>query len=86
MYYVYVLQSEVDTQLYVGHTSDLRNRLELHQPGRVESTRKRRPLKLIYYEACLCREDALRREKYLKTAYGKRYLKSRLQGYFDESQ
>lgn len=83
MYYVYVLYSEVDEKLYVGFTSDLQNRLKLHQAGRVESTKKRRPLKLIYYEACLSKDDALRREKYLKTAYGKRYLKSRLRVHFD---
>ncbi|GAF95165.1 unnamed protein product, partial [marine sediment metagenome] len=38
----------------------------------------RRPFQLVYYEACLGQQDALRREKYLKTAYGKRYLKNRL--------
>ena len=83
MYYVYVLQSEADTKLYVGYTGDLRVRLRLHNTGRVESTQARRPLKLVYYEACLNQEDALKREKYLKTAYGKRYLKNRLRGYFD---
>ena len=83
MYYVYVLQSEADTKLYVGYTGDLRVRLRLHNAGRVESTQGRRPLKLVYYEACLNQGDALKREKYLKTAYGKRYLKNRLRGYFD---
>ncbi|TSA51024.1 GIY-YIG nuclease family protein [archaeon] len=83
MYYVYVLQSEADSKLYVGYTGDLRVRLRLHNAGRVKSTQARRPLKLVYYEACLNQEDALKREKYLKTAYGKRYLKNRLRGYFD---
>lgn len=81
MYYVYVLQSMKDGNLYVGYTSDLRERLKLHKAGRVESTKERRPLKLVYYEACTNQEDALHREKYLKTAYGKRYLKNRLRGY-----
>jgi len=83
MYYVYVLKSERDGDMYVGYTANLRERIALHNAGRVESTQGRRPLKLVYYEACLNQEDALKREKYLKTAYGKRYLKNRLRRYFD---
>jgi len=83
MYYVYVLQSEKDACFYVGYTSDLRKRLKLHNDGRVESTKDRKPLKLVYYEACISQEDALHREKYLKTAYGKKYIKSRLRRYLD---
>ena len=82
MHYVYVLRSGRDGKLYRGCTKDLRKRLRDHNVGRVPSTAEQRPLELIYYEACLCGEDAFRREKYLKTAYGKRYLKSRLQHYF----
>ena len=82
MFYVYVLCSGKDGQLYTGCTSDLRNRLSLHNTGKVPSTKDRRPLELIYYEACLNEKDAFRREKYLKTTYGKRYLKSRCRNYF----
>ena len=78
MYYTYVLRSEKDYKFYVGYTKDLKLRFEIHCKGQVESTRDRRPLNLIYYEACLNKNDALRREKYLKTTYGGRYLKSRL--------
>ena len=81
MYYVYVLKSEKDEDMYVGYTADLGERIAIHNAGKVKSTQARRPLKLIYYEACLNQKDALRREKYLKTAYGKRYIKSRLKGY-----
>jgi putative endonuclease len=81
MYYVYVLRSKQDGNLYVGYSSDLRKRLKLHCAGRVISTKHRRPLELVYYEACINEEDALHREKYLKTAYGKRYIKSRLKAY-----
>ncbi len=66
MYYVYVLQSEIDNKLYIGYTKNLKLRIEQHQQGYVESTRNRRPLKLIYYEACLSQEDATKREKYFK--------------------
>ena len=83
MYYVYVLQSKKDGKFYVGCTADLRKRLVYHNKGSVESTRNRRPLELIYYEACISQKDALHREKYLKTAYGKRYIKNRLEDYLD---
>jgi putative endonuclease len=55
--------------------------LEQHNDGNVYSTKRRRPLNLIYYEACLNQQDATHREKYLKTSWGKRYLKTRLKNY-----
>ena len=67
MYYTYVLQSETDGNFYTGFTKDLKLRFEQHCKGLVESTRGRRPMKLIYYEACLIQEDALKRERYFKT-------------------
>lgn len=83
MFYVYILLSEKDNRLYVGSTNDLRKRLDLHNSGQVPSTRYRRPLKIIYYEACPAERDARIREKYLKTAWGKRYIKNRLKYYFE---
>ena len=81
MFYTYVLQSEVDGNFYSGFTSDLKKRFEQHRKGLVESTRNRRPLKLIYYEACLDQKDAVKREKYFKTHHGKMYLRKRLKFY-----
>jgi putative endonuclease len=81
MYYTYVLQSLKDNQFYTGFTENLKLRFEHHLKGRTESTRQRRPLKLIYYEACVHIEDAIRREKYLKTYHGKMLLKRRLKSY-----
>ncbi len=78
MRYVYVLISLKDRKFYTGYTDDLNNRLKEHLLGKVISTRNRRPLKLVYFEACLSQNDALHREKYLKTTWGKRYLKNRL--------
>jgi putative endonuclease len=83
MYYTYVLQSDTDKKLYVGFTYDMKNRLKAHQDGAVRSTASRRPLKLIYYEACLVQDDALRREKFLKFGYGRRFLKGRLESYLN---
>jgi putative endonuclease len=82
MYYTYVLISEKDGNQYVGYTKDLKLRFEQHENGHVQSTKHRRPLKLIYYEACTEEEDAKKREKYLKTYYGKMFLKNRLKSYF----
>ncbi len=60
----------------------LKLRFEQHQNGLVKSAKGRRPLKLIYYEACLTQADAMKREKYFKTHYGKMYLRNRLKSYF----
>ena len=81
MYCTYVLQSEQDDKFYVGFTKNLKLRFEKHCKGRVQSTRDRRPLKLIYFEACLSRDDATNREKYLKTYHGKMFLRGRLKSY-----
>jgi len=86
MHYIYVLRSKKDNKNYTGYTKNLKLRFEQHCKGLVESTKNRRPLKLIYYEACLNQQDATRREKHLKTYYGKMYLKKRLAKWFLQSE
>ena len=81
MFYTYVLQSEVDGNFYAGSTKDLKLRFDQHKKGYVESTKDRRPLKLIYYEACLNQDDALKRERYFKTYNGKRFIHKRIKSY-----
>ena len=81
MYYTYVLQSMKDGNFYVGFTKDLKLRFEQHKKGQVESTKERRPLNLVYYEACLDQNDATKREKYLKSYHGRMFLKGRLKSY-----
>jgi len=81
MYYTYVLQSEKDSGFYVGFTKDIKLRFEQHNKGQVDSTKNRRPLKIIYCEGCLNQSDATKREKYLKTYNGKRFLHNRLKSY-----
>lgn len=83
-YYVYILLSEKDRKFYIGITGDIRKRLEEHNSGKVSQTKNRRPLKLVYWEGCLNQQDAAKREKYLKTTWGGRYLKSRLKEYLTE--
>jgi putative endonuclease len=82
MYYVYILQSKIDKNFYTGYTKNLKLRFEQHKKGLVDSAKNRRPLELIYYEACLSSKDATHREKYLKTFYGKMFIKRRLKSYF----
>ena len=81
MYYAYVPQSTKDGNLYTGFTENLKLRFEQHNKGLVESIKDRRPFELIYYEACLNQNDAVRREKYLKTFHGKMFLRRRLKSY-----
>jgi len=78
MYYVYVIQSLKDKYIYTGYCTNLKIRIKKHNKGLVESTKPRRPFKLLYYEACNILEDAIRREKALKTGFGRAYLKRRL--------
>lgn len=77
-FYVYVLQSKKDNNFYIGYTENLKRRMEEHSNGLVTSTKYRRPFILVYYEVCFNQESALKREKYLKTTGGHRYLKSRI--------
>ncbi len=76
MFYVYVLRNP--KQLYIGSTNNLKRRIEEHQNNKVFSTKNRGPWRLVYYEACEGEKDARTREIYLKTAWGKRYLKLRI--------
>ncbi len=78
MFYVYVLKSLKDNKLYIGFSENLEERIEHHNNGLVESTKRRKPLKLIYFEGCLNKDDALKREKSLKTGFGRAYLKRRI--------
>ena len=80
-YYTYVLKSNKDGKFYTGYTKNLKLRLEQHGGGLVDSTKGRRPLKLIYFEGCCNQQDATHREKYLKTFYGKMFIRNRLKSY-----
>ena len=77
-FYTYVLESDIDHEIYIGYTEDLKKRFVEHNKGLVHSTKNRRPLELIYYEACVDKESAVSREKQLKTGFGRAYLNRRL--------
>jgi len=74
-YYAYVLLSKRDDGSYVGFSDDLKRRLREHNRGMVSSTHNRRPLTLVYFEGYRDKIKAMRREKYLKTGWGRNYLK-----------
>jgi putative endonuclease len=78
MIYTYVIRSKKDGKWYTGFTHDLRKRFKQHNNNKMFSTKGRGPFELIYYEACINKQDACTREKYLKSGPGKRYLKNRL--------
>jgi len=77
-FYTYVLRSRKDSKLYIGWTKDLRKRFEEHAQGKVEATKCRRPVEMVYYEACRSEEAAIKREKQLKSGFGRTYLKKRI--------
>ena len=83
MYFIYVMKSKKDELLYTGFTDNLERRLLEHNQGMQESTKNRAPFEVIYFERCIDKRDAINREKYLKSGWGKKYLKSRLRYYFN---
>jgi putative endonuclease len=78
---LYVLQSKVSGGFYVGYTENIKRRLKEHNSGLNQSTKSKKPWKLIFFEGYLNKKDAQRREKYLKTSQGMRLLKRMLKEY-----
>ena len=75
MYFVYLIRSKKDRGFYVGITNDLERRLREHNQGIAKSTKARRPFELVYYEAHHNYRDADKRERFLKTGWGRNYLR-----------
>ena len=78
MFYVYILQSQQNKSLYIGYTSDLKQRTQEHTNGKSLATKPFRPYKLVFYEAFLNKQDAKCREEYLKSGWGFRTVKKML--------
>ncbi len=74
-YWVYVLENE-NGRWYIGQTSNPKIRLNKHNSQKVKSTKNRGVWKLIYKEKFTNRSSAMRKEKYLKSGYGRRFLKN----------
>lgn len=84
-HYVYVLRSKKDGSFYVGYTTDLKRRLSEHNAKRSFATVHRAPFEFIYAEVCKNEDDAKRRENYLKTTQGRRFLKLRLRNFLSQN-
>lgn len=81
MHYVYVIESTTGQKWYIGFSSDLRARMKKHNEHGNTSTARGGPWHLIYYAAYLLKEDALSRERFLKSGSGWRFLKKQLRKY-----
>lgn len=75
MFYVYILISQKNNNLYIGSSNDLKRRFAEHNNGLNRSTKAYRPWELLYYEAHHNKLDAKRRESYLKTNQGAQALR-----------
>lgn len=84
-YYFYILQSLKDNKLYIGFTSNLKERIKNHSLGLNKSTANRRPLKLIYYEAFIDEKNAREKEKFYKSGRGHEVIKKILKHYFSST-
>jgi len=80
-FYIYILESAKDGKRYIGYTNNLRRRIEEHRDGKSFTTKFMRPFTLIYFEGCVDEADAKRREYYLKTTQGRRFIGLRLLEY-----
>jgi putative endonuclease len=78
MYYVYVLKSINNGNLYKGFCSDLEKRLSEHNSGKTKSTRPFIPWEIVYFESYDAIEEAIARERYFKTSAGRKFLKTKL--------
>ena len=84
MCYTYVLHSLKDGEFYTGFTNNLERRIAEHNSKGQFSTKCRIPFRLVYYEGCLSKGDAIAREEYLKSGRGKRYIRDRIKNYLSE--
>ena len=82
MYYTYILWSKKDKKFYIGYSENLEKRLQAHRKGQVHTTVRLKAPELIFYEAFVSKEDALRREEYFKTTKGKKTLRLMLRASF----
>lgn len=78
MLYVYILQSRKDGSFYTGSSENILKRLQQHNGGSVQSTKSKRPYKILWYCGFMHKNTALRFEQYLKTGSGTAFFKKRL--------
>lgn len=77
-YYTYAMYDNKKDKFYIGYTANLKKRVSQHQSHSGHTSKRLRNLVLVYYEACVSEEDARKRERKLKTGFGRGYLRRRL--------
>jgi putative endonuclease len=82
--FVYILFSQKDKKTYTGSTDDIEKRIKEHENGYCKATMHRRPLQLIRSETFDTLTEARKRERYLKTAAGRKQLKKILKNILGE--
>jgi len=76
MFYTYILKSDKSVRHYIGHTSDLKERLNYHNSGRVKATRNKGPWNVEYYETFKTKGEANKREIEIKKKKSRKYIDS----------
>jgi putative endonuclease len=76
MYYVYIIQSQLDNSFYIGFSTNVEARLKEHNFGKTNYTSKKRPWRLVYTEEFKNKTDALKRELFLKRQKNKEFYQS----------
>lgn len=76
-YHVYILFSLNNNDIYIGSTENISKRIDLHNQGKVKSTKGYRPWKLLEYKKFKTRSEAVRYEKFLKNHQQKELLKKK---------
>lgn len=78
MFYAYIIKAIASDFYYKGHCEDLTIRLQQHNSGKTQSIKYYKPFQIPYFEEFETRQEAIAREKYFKTAAGRRFLKTKL--------
>jgi len=76
MYYVYIIQSDLEQSYYIGHTQNIEDRIKRHNQGRSKYTAGKGSWKLVYQESHNSRSEAMKREKEIKKKKSKRWLQA----------
>jgi len=86
MVYTYILKSSKNGRYYIGHTADLKGRLERHNLGKVNATRNKGPWSIVYYETYNSRIEANNRELYIKSMKSRIYIEKLIDEFLNKNQ
>jgi len=74
VFYVHAITCD-NNSIYIGQTDTLRKRWEDDRLGKVDRTKRHRPIKIVHYEELGSREEAVNRERYRKTGFGRKWVR-----------